>query len=217
MTFACMRLPEPYSQNICSDGGRWSTSTPPIADDVLGLEIWDGIREMHIYVLRTYICKQMHASSPDRHRCCFPHLPRAPPPVGSAGDWIRHGSGRNRRVRGHGFLQGFSPGFIKAPRVGHLPSILPTAWFFILERSRLRYTREGARLYCPSDPVLAAQYLLAVSRMQIAAALSWAPAPQCDVWLYAALVTLLIRQRPSSGAARESISNSLVCVCTRDT
>eukprot|EP00964_Phaeocystis_antarctica_P160409 scaffold131975_cov75-Phaeocystis_antarctica.AAC.1 len=110
--------------------------------------------------------------------------------------------------------------FYKSSRVrprGHLPSILPTAWFFILERSRLRYTKEGARLYCPSDPVLAAQYLLAVSRMQIAAALSWAPAPQCDVRLYAALVTLLIRQRPSSGAARESISNSLVCVCTRDT
>ena len=176
---------------------------------------------MHIYVFRTYICIHMHANSPCRHRCCFvPHPPRGPPQWQCRRLAIRHGSGRGRGVRGHARV---SPGFLswfKLPvsvREDTFPLYSRRRGFFILERSRLRYTREGARLYCPSDPVLAAQYLLAVSRMQIAAALSWAPAPQCDVWLYAALVTLLIRQRPSSGAARESISNSLVCVCTRDT
>ena len=53
MTYACMRLPEPYSQNICSDGGRWSTSTPPIADDVLGL-VNLGRDLIHIYLSYAY-------------------------------------------------------------------------------------------------------------------------------------------------------------------
>ena len=171
MTFASMRLPEPYSQKLFSaaGGGTVPHLDTPDRRRVLGLEIWDGILEMHIYVLRTYnanTCMRIPQVAIDVASSLIP--PAAHPSGSSAGDWIRHGSGRGRRVRGHRFLQGFSPGFIKAPvsvREDTFPLYSRRRGFFILERSRPRYTREGARLYCPSDPVLAAQYLLAVSRI----------------------------------------------------